>query len=135
MLLELRLGLLAGRDVLHREQDELDIIEAARVQQDRARANPLKVMAHLIVVEDRILRQNLFQQGMQLGNIPLPIAELIDELADGLRWAHLKHLVEGRIGRLHAEVGREDEQRFPDRLDNLFGGVFGFAEGLLTMLS
>ena len=44
LLLELRLGLLAGRDVLHREQDELDIIEAARVQQDRARTNPLKVM-------------------------------------------------------------------------------------------
>ena len=45
LLLELRLGLLAGRNVLHREQDELGIIEAARVQQDRARANPLKVMA------------------------------------------------------------------------------------------
>ena len=61
VLLELRLGLLAGRDVLHREQDELDIIEAAGIQQDRARANPRKVMADFIVVEDRLLRQNLFQ--------------------------------------------------------------------------
>src|SRR4029453_3000048 len=71
---------------------------------------------------------------MQRGNIPLPIAELINELAFGLRWAHLKQLVEGRVGRLHAEVGGEDEERFSDRLDNLFGGVFGVAEGLLTML-
>ena len=60
LLLELRGGDV-GRDVLHGEQDEFDIIEAARVQQDRAPSNPLKVMRHLIVVEDRILRQNLFQ--------------------------------------------------------------------------
>jgi hypothetical protein len=111
-----------------------NIIEAAGIQQDRARANPLKVVAHLIVVEDRILRQNLFQQGMQLGNIPLLIAEVIDVLADGLHRGHLKHLVEGRIGRLHAEIGCEDEQGFPDRLDNLFGRVLGLAEGLLAVL-
>jgi hypothetical protein len=98
-----------GRDVLHREQDELDTIEAARVQQDRARANPFKVMAHLIVVEDRLLRQNLFQQRMQRGNVPLPIAEVIDVFADGLRRAHLKQVIEGGIGGLHAEVGCEDE--------------------------
>ena len=40
----------------------------------------------------------------------------------------LKHLVEGRIGRLHAEVGREDEQRFPDRLDNLGRHLLGRVE-------
>ena len=45
LLLELRLGLLAGRDVLHREEDELDIIEAARVQQHRARTNALEGLA------------------------------------------------------------------------------------------
>src|SRR4029453_5303895 len=129
LLVELRLGLLADRDILHGKQDELDIIEAARVEQDRARANVLKVMRHLIVVEDRILRQNLFQQGMQRGNIPLPIAELIDELVFGLRWADVKQLVEGRIGRLDVEVGGEDEERFPDRRDNLFSGVFGSVEG------
>src|SRR5437588_8277004 len=55
-LLEPRLGLRAGGDVLHREQNELHMIEAARVQQDRARANPLKVMVYFIVVEDRLLR-------------------------------------------------------------------------------
>jgi hypothetical protein len=134
VLLELRLGVLAGRNVLHREQDELDTIEAARVQQDRASSDPRKVMRHLIVVEDRILRQNLFQQGMQRRQIPLPIAELIDVLAFGLRRAYLKQLVEGGIGGLHAEVGREDEERFPDRLDNLFRGVLGRAEGLRTVL-
>ena len=70
---------------------------------------------------------------MQRGNIPLPIAELINELAFGLRWAHLKQLVEGWIGRLHAEVRGEDEE-FPDCLDNLFSRVLGFAEGLLPVL-
>jgi hypothetical protein len=62
VLLETRLRLCAGRDVLHREEDQRDVIEAAGVQQDRARANVLKVMGHGIVIEDRILRQNLFQQ-------------------------------------------------------------------------
>ena len=60
-LLEPPLGLLAGRDVLHREEDELDRIEAAGVQQHRARANPLEGLRHFIVIEDRILWQQLFQ--------------------------------------------------------------------------
>jgi hypothetical protein len=56
-LLELPLGLLADRAVLHREEDKLDIIEAAGVQQHRARANPLEGLRHLIVIEDRIVWQ------------------------------------------------------------------------------
>jgi hypothetical protein len=41
-LLEPPRGLRADRDVLHREEDALDRIEAAGVQQQRARANPLE---------------------------------------------------------------------------------------------
>ena len=47
---------------------------------------------------------------------------------------HLKQVVEGGIGRLHAEVGGEDEQRVPDRLDNLFRRVLGLTEGLLAVV-
>jgi hypothetical protein len=60
-LLEPPLGLLAGRDVLHREEDELDRIEAAGVQQHRAWTNPLEGLRHFIVIEDRIVWQQLFQ--------------------------------------------------------------------------
>ena len=84
------LGLLAHRDVLHGEQDALDMIEAAGVQHDRPRANLLKVMGHRIVIEDGIPGQNLFQQGPQLWDIPLPIAQLIDVLAFRLRRTDVK---------------------------------------------
>lgn len=60
-LFEPHLILPAGRDVLHREEDELEVIDAAGVQHDRAQTNPLKVMSHEIVIEDRIAGQNLFQ--------------------------------------------------------------------------
>jgi hypothetical protein len=50
LLLELRLGVLAGRDVLHGEQDELHIIEAARVQQDRAPSNLRRLLLDSRVV-------------------------------------------------------------------------------------
>jgi hypothetical protein len=60
-LLESPLGLLADRDILHREEDELNSIEAAGVQQHRAWTNPLEGLRHLIVIEDRLLWQQLFQ--------------------------------------------------------------------------
>jgi hypothetical protein len=60
-LLKPSLGLRADRDVLYRQEDELDIIEAARVEQHRAWTHLLEGMGHLIVIEDRIVRQQFFQ--------------------------------------------------------------------------
>jgi hypothetical protein len=60
-LLEPPRGLRADRDVLHPEEDELDRIEAAGVQQHRAHANPLEGLRHFIVIEDCIVWQQLFQ--------------------------------------------------------------------------
>jgi hypothetical protein len=43
-------------------------------------------------------------------------------------------VVERRIGQPHAEVGREDEERVPDRLDNLYRIVLGVSQRLRVVL-
>jgi hypothetical protein len=62
------------------------------------------------------------------------MGQLTDHLAFGLRRPHLKRVVECRIGHPHAQVGREDEERVPDRLDNFFRILLGVSQRLRVVL-
>jgi hypothetical protein len=42
-------------------------------------ADGLKVMFHLKIIEFGILRKNVFQQFSEPGDVPLPIAQIIDQ--------------------------------------------------------
>ena len=62
LLCEALLGMLAYRDILHREEDQLHIIEPPGVQEHRAGAEPRQGLADFTVIEDGMLRQHLVQQ-------------------------------------------------------------------------
>jgi hypothetical protein len=50
---------------------------------------------HFKVVEDSVLGQNLLQQLSQPGDVPLSVAQVIEQLPLGLLRCHLEGLVEG----------------------------------------
>ena len=55
--------------------------DAPGVQQQDAPADDGKVVFHVVVIEDRLLGQDGFQQEPQAGDIPLPVPKVIDQAA------------------------------------------------------
>jgi hypothetical protein len=57
-----------------------------------------------------------FDQGAQLGIIPLSVAELVELQADRILWGGCECVVKGTVRKLDRQVGIEDKQAFTDRL-------------------
>ncbi|NRP73917.1 hypothetical protein ILFOPFJJ_04838 [Ensifer psoraleae] len=74
-------------------------------------------MLDLIVHNRRALRNDLFEQAAQLGDVPLPVAEFIDVLSDRLIAADLEGREEGTARALDAQVLVQDKQRIGYRVD------------------
>ena len=60
------------------------------IQQHDAPADAGKIVFHLIVIKGCLLGQDVFQQFAQFGDVPLFIAQVIDQLPHGLSWLTLK---------------------------------------------
>src|SRR5690606_29074074 len=70
-----------------------------------------------------VLGQDLFEEAPELGEVPLPAPELVDEAALRLVRTRFEDLVEAGVRRLDAEVGREDEEGLADRVHDGLGVV------------
>src|SRR5690349_894445 len=81
----------------------------------------LEIVLDQKVVEPVIFREHLLEQLTQAGNIPLTIAELVDEAPFGRGRIDLKLGIEGLIGRLDAQIPSENQKRVTRRVDHLFG--------------
>ena len=57
------------------------------VEQDDLAADAGKIMFDLIAVEHGIMGEDLLDEHPQLGNVPLPVAEIVDEIPDRFRRA------------------------------------------------
>jgi hypothetical protein len=57
-----------------------------------------EVVLQLEIVEDRILGDNIFEEGSQVGNIPLAVAQLVNQSVLGFFGRDLKSLVKGAVG-------------------------------------
>ena len=74
----------------------------ACVEDHAPRADVRELAPHLEAVEAALSVQGPLQQISQPRNVPLPIAQLVDELSVGLAGLDSKQLVEGTIGPDHA---------------------------------
>ena len=93
--------------VLDMEQDQLLSglrFDAAGVEHHDARSEMREVVAHFEVFHQAIVGENFFQQFSQSGNIPLPIAEVLNRTLLGFVACHSKIPIEGRVGALYAQV-------------------------------
>ena len=129
-----RLRLPALGDVLDGEQDRRAAIvrlqQPPRVEQHRALADVLELVLHLVVVELVVARQHLLEQPAQLGDVPLAVAQLVQQPAFGLLARDAEAAVERLARRPHAQLGVEHEQRLAHRRDDALGVLVGALEQL-----
>ena len=118
--------LLALGHVPHGQDQQLTVVaclELASVEQHHPAADDREGVLELEVVEDRALGDDVLEQGPQVGDVPLAVAQLVDESALGLIGRDVKRLVEGAVGGADAERGVEDQQGLAHRVNNVLGVV------------
>src|SRR6266567_3276323 len=105
---------LARRNVFDREQDQVGaavtLLHGAALKQQRLAADSGELLLHLQPREPFSVGMNTLQEMPQLGNIPNPVARAANGTPFRRLGRNLKEVVEGAIGRLHAEVDVEDQQ-------------------------
>ena len=89
---------LAFGDVLDGQQDQVRLavhrLKTAGVEKHGLAANRREVVFNLIVVDGMVVGQDFIQHAPQLGNVPLAVAQLVDEAA--LRLLSSRHGTSGR---------------------------------------
>ncbi|HEX2121143.1 MAG TPA: histidine kinase dimerization/phospho-acceptor domain-containing protein, partial [Thermoanaerobaculia bacterium] len=106
-------AILGFSEMLQEEADERNLQDFA--------ADLRKVVLELVVVEDGAHRQDVLEQRTQVGDVPLPVAELIDEPPLGLFRRDGEGLVEGAVRRMDAQFGVENQQRLAHGVDHILG--------------
>src|SRR5580693_6419830 len=91
------------------------------VEQHHPPSNGREVMFQLKVVENGTLGNNIFEEGSQVGDVPLAVAQLVNQSVLGFFRRDLKSLVEGAIAGSHTQGGVENQQRFADRIHDVLG--------------
>src|ERR1700688_3337206 len=96
-------------------------LQLAGVEQHHPASNDRKVMRPLKIVKDRTQGNNFFKKGAQDRNIPLAVAQLVNQTVLGFFERDLKSLVEGAVRGSHAQGGVENQKRLPDRIHDVLG--------------
>ena len=115
----------ARRDVLHRQQGQRVLPalpkEPPGVEQHGLPADVLEIVLHLVALEPVVPRPHLLQEPAQLGDVPLTVAEIVEEAA--LRF--FGRLLEEAIERLtrghHAQPRVQHQERLPHRGHDALG--------------
>ena len=62
-------------------------------------------MLDFIAIDHCIIGEDILNEYPQLGNVPLPVAEVVDEIADSFFGRYLEGLVEAVVGSENLQVG------------------------------
>ena len=139
VLVDLPLLLLAEGDIDDGQQDHLGLlalaVDAPGVEQHGPAPDVLEIMLDLVVLEAAVVRQDVLQEPAQLRDIPLPVAELVDEPALGFLRRDPEGLVERLVGRDHAEILIQHQERLLDGIGDALGKLPGLDRGLLGAVS
>ena len=93
--------------------------DLAGVQDERPPTEPLEVVIDLVALDRFVLRDDALEQFPQGRNIPLSVAEIVDQAALGLGLLHLEQTIEGPIGGRHAKVLIQHHERAAHRVDQV----------------
>ena len=85
-------------------------------------------MIELKVVEDGTLGDDVFKQGPQVGDVPLAVAQLINETAFGLHGRNVERLVKRAVGGLDAQRGIQNQQGLAHRVDNVLSVILNIVD-------
>ena len=84
-----------------------------------------EIVLHPEVLKPGALRKDVLQELPQAGDVPLPLANLIEQSALGHGRRHLESLVEGGAGGHDAQFAVQHHQRLADRGDDVLGVIAG----------
>jgi hypothetical protein len=82
-------------------------------------ADGLKVMFHLKVIRYGIVRQDVFKQFPEPGDVLLPVAKIVDQGALGHIRCDAKGLVKRMVGLYDFQISIKHHQRFTNRAQNV----------------
>src|SRR5580698_1908432 len=113
------LGCLSG-GILDIQQNQLLSrlgFDAAGVEHHASRAEMRKIVAYFEILHPTIVGENIFQQLAQPGNVPLPIAQVVDGTVLGVFARDLETPVESWVGADHSQLVVQDQDCFAGSLD------------------
>src|ERR1700730_525599 len=96
-------------------------LELAGVEQHHSPSNDRKIMLPLELVEDRTEGDNFLEKGSQDRDIPLAVAQLVNQTVLGFFERDLEGLVEGAVGRSDAQSGVKNQERLAHGIDDVLG--------------
>ena len=108
--------------------------EAPRIEQHDALAERLENMLHRVVLDGFVLRERFVEQPAQIRDVPLPVAEVVEQLPLGVAGRDAEQPIEGRVRALHAQPPVEHEQRMAHRVDDRLGEVARLAERFVRVV-
>jgi hypothetical protein len=91
-------------------------IDLPRIEQHHPSSNRREDAVHFEGLDRRTFGKDGFDQGAQLGNVPLSVAELIELPADRILCGDCECVDKGTVRKPDRQVGIEHEQAFTDRL-------------------
>ncbi len=103
-------------------------LELAGVEQHHPAADHREGVLQLEIVEDGTLGDDVFEQRPQVGDVPLAVAQLVNEAVLGLFGGDVKGLIESAVGGADAQGGVEDQQRLAHRIDDVQGVVLNILD-------
>ena len=92
--------------------------DLTRIEEHGPLADVGKFMLNLVAFKLPVLGRNLLKQRAQAGNIPLAVAQCVEQPSLRLLAVHSKCHVEGAAGRDDAQVAVKDQKGFAHRIDD-----------------
>src|ERR1700726_4770262 len=99
-------------------------LKLAGVEEHHPPPNGRKVMLPLKVVEDRTQGNNIFKEVSQDRDIPLAVAQFVNQAVLGFFERDLKSLVEGAVRGSDAQGGVKNQERLPPPIPPVLGLPF-----------
>ena len=78
-------------------------------------------MLDLVAVEHGIMGKDVLKEHPQFGNVPLPVAEVVDEIPGCFPGRYLEGIVEAVVGREDLQFGIKHHQRLAYGFDDALG--------------
>ena len=125
--LQVRLGAPPFGHVFHGQHQQLPVmarLKLAGVEQHHPPSDDREVMLPLKIVEDRTQGNNIFKEVSQDRDIPLAVAQFVNQAVLGFFERDLKSLVEGAIRGSHAQRGVKNQERLAHRIHDVLGVRF-----------
>ena len=112
----------------------LPVVDTPGVEQHGAAAQCREVMLDQEFFDAGVLRQDLVQQLAQARDVPLAVAQIVEECADRFARRDAERAVEGAIGAFDMQLSIEHQQRLAHGVDHVLGQLARVLGGLFTAL-